>query len=90
MGGKKKPRPQASLRTALLDIIGSHKLGPMMELRAIELLGVVDGFFLPETVVRRVKGRHIEPASPEVPDYSPEALKAMDEAKKILGGGRWS
>jgi hypothetical protein len=85
------PRSKKRLRTALIKLmqehkIGKHPLAPSLVVQIVRLVGVLDGLFPPETAVfQRPKGIR-PPVVETVPDYSPEALKALDDAKKILGG----
>lgn len=92
MSGANTPRSKRRLRQALIDMMKAHqsgkqKLPPIMLLKVIDRIGVLDGQFPPDTLVLRPSktlGRYAE--SSEIPDDDEYVRKLKEEANKIRGG----
>ena len=92
MGGKKRPRPKDRLRNELLALLQEQREGktyitPMLRVQIIRLLGVVDGTFLPNSIVLQSRDKPGRPPSEEVEEaeYDPEVQKLRKSLEEQHG-----
>lgn len=94
MSGANTPKSKKRIRQALIDMMKAHQTGktrltPGLELSVIRLIGVIDGYFPPESAVfirpKGVKhlGRYAE--TEEEPDEDEVVRKLREEANKLRG-----